>query len=152
MEKGWIVQAEFPKQLLVIVPWIPAVSACHIEEKHQDLAAPDVPEKLMPQTDVLVGAFDQPRNITDGQPPVIRVLENPDLRMQRRERVWGDFRPGFRNRGEKRGLARVRIADQADFRDDAQFEEVISFLSRFPRLSEARGLPARGGRLHRPRC
>ena len=64
--------------------------------------------------------------------------------MQRGERIRRDFRTRAGNGREQRGLARVRITDQPDFRDDAQFQKKIAFVARLARLRETRRL-ARGG-------
>ena len=77
----------------------------------------------------------------------IGILDDPDLRVQRRERIRGHLRAGVRNRGQQRGLARVGIADQAHLGDDAQLEEKLAFLARFPGLGEARGLAPGGGKV-----
>src|SRR5436305_11431046 len=67
--------------------------------------------------------------------------------MKRGERIRRDFWPGVRNGGQERGLAGVGIADQADFGDDAKFEEVVALSARFAGLGEARGLPRRSGKI-----
>ena len=71
------------------------------------------------------------------------VFHDADLRVQRGERIRRDFRARLGNGREQRGFAGVRITDQADLGDDAQFEQKIAFLARLARLRETRRLAAR---------
>ena len=98
----------------------------------------------MAEADVLVRAFDQSRHVANREPVKVGVFHDADLRMQRGERIRRDFRARLGNGREQRGLAGVRITDQADLGHDAQFEEKIAFPARLARLRETRRL-ARGG-------
>ncbi len=101
-------------------------------------------QKFVAEADVFVRAFDQARHVADREPFPVGVFDDADLRMQRGERIRRDFRARAGNGREQRGLARVRITDEADFRDDAEFQQKIAFVARLARLRESRRL-ARGG-------
>ena len=143
-EQRGIVKFQFAQQLLVIVPRLAVVRAGHVEQQHEDFAALDVAQKFVAEADVVVRAFDQARHVADREPFPVGIFDDADLRMQRGERIRRDFRARAGNGREQSGLARVRITDQADFRDDAQFQKKIAFVARLARLRETRRL-ARGG-------
>src|SRR5688572_23804254 len=73
---------------------------------------------------------------------VIRIFNDPDLRMQSGEGVGGDLRTRARNGGEQSGLAGVRVTDETDLGHDAEFEEELAFVAGLARLSEAGRLAA----------
>jgi len=58
-QQGWVIQAELSQEILQVVPRRAAVRARHVEEQHENLAPLDVAEKLVAETDVAMGAFDQ---------------------------------------------------------------------------------------------
>ncbi len=89
-------------------------------------------------------ALDQARHVADREPFPVGVFDDADLRVQRGERIRRDFRARAGNGREQRGLARVRITDEADFRDDAKLQQKIAFVARLAWLRESRRL-ARGG-------
>ncbi len=95
----------------------------------------DVREEAVAEPLALVRARDEPGDVVevDRVPDDLRGADRPrdllqalvahghdgDVRLDRRERVVGRLRAGFRQRVEQRGLARVRHADDADPRAHA---------------------------------
>jgi hypothetical protein len=55
--------------------------------------------------------------------------DHAEVRVQRRERVVGDFRAGRRDGADQRALAGVGQAEQADIGKDAQFEVDLEFFT-----------------------
>ncbi len=94
-----------------------------------------------------MSALDETRHVTDGEPMPVGILDNADLRMEGGERVRRDFRPGLGNGGEQSGFAGVRVAHQADVRNEPKFEQKIAFLARFARLRKTRRLSSGGGEI-----
>lgn len=139
------IKFQFFEQLLVIIPRLAVVRAGHVEQQHENFAALDVAQKFVAEADVRVRAFDESGHVANGEPVPVGVFHDADLRMQRGERIRGDFGSRFGYGGEQRGFAGVRIADEADFGHDAQFQQKITFVAGFARLREARCL-ACGGR------
>ena len=134
--------------MLVIVPRLAVVRAGHVEQQHDDFAALDVAEKFVAEADVVVRAFDESRHVANGEPLEVRQkFHDANLRRERGERIRRNLRSRAGNRGEQRGLARVRITDEADLRHDAQFQKVFAFRAGFARLRETRRLMARGGEI-----
>ena len=60
--------------------------------------------------------------------------------------VWvcGNLRLGGGDGGEQGGLARVRVADEADLGNQAQFQAVMTLVAQFAVLRESGCLPRRG--------
>ena len=102
-------------------------------------------QKGVAEADVAVRAFNQPRHVADREPMKVGILDDADLRMQRGKGIRRNLRSRVRDGLEQGGLAGVRVADQADIGDHAQFEQEIAFLARLARLREARGLSPRRG-------
>src|SRR5438132_6940281 len=94
--------------------------------------------------------LDQPGHIANGQPVKIAILDNANLRMQRRKRVRRNLRASVGDGCEQGGLSRVRIAHQSHFRDQPELELVFAFRSRFPWLGKSGRLPPRGGKVPVP--
>jgi len=99
------------------------------------------------QSAVFARALDQARHVANREPLPVGVFDDSDLRMQRGERIRRDFRARAGNGREQRGLASVRIADEADFSDDAQLKQKIAFVAWFARLRESRRLARSGGEI-----
>src|SRR5205807_772634 len=74
----------------------------------------------------------------------VRIFDDPNLRMKRRERVGSDSGPGMRNGGEQSRFAGIGISYQADLGDNPQLQQKFAFFTRFARLSKARGLAGCG--------
>ena len=78
-------------------------------------------------------------SISPGMSAITKLLSGPtddhaELRVQRRERIVGDFRPRRRHGADQRGLAGVRQAEQADVGEQA---ELHAQAPRFARQSRA---------------
>ncbi len=87
-------------------------------------------------------AFDQAWNVRDGDPLVTRQLNHSDVRRQRRERIGRDLGVRRRDLAEQRGLAGVRITDQARIRDLPQLQIECSPLTLFAfRVLGGRAVP-----------
>src|SRR5579859_6478528 len=97
----------------------------------------------MTQPDVSVRAVDQSGNVTNSQALKIPVLDDPDLRVERGERIGRNLGPGARNSSEQRGFPGIWVPDQPHLCDNAQFEQELAFVAGFAWLSKARRL-ARG--------
>ena len=58
---------QFPQQHFVIVPRIASVDPSHIDQNDEKLAAFDVAQKTMAQSNILMRAFDQSGHIANGE-------------------------------------------------------------------------------------
>jgi hypothetical protein len=94
-----------------------------------------------------VGAFDESGHIANGDPGVVRVVDDADLGVQRGKGVGGDAGASSRNGGEQGRFSRVGIADESNLREKSQFEPEMAFFARFTGLSEAWGLAGGGGEI-----
>src|SRR5262245_24244299 len=90
----------------------------------------------MTQANVPMRSLDQSRYVTNRQAKEIRVFDDANLRVKSGKGVGRNFWPGMRDRSKQGGLACVRITNQPNLRDQLQFEDEVSFLPRFTRLSK----------------
>src|SRR5690242_14639486 len=100
-------------------------------------------EELKPESAPFVRALDDSGKVRDDERPVIGELYDAEIRGQRRERVVADFGMRRGHDGEKRRLARIRLADQPDVRDELELELQRAYLAVFAGLILARRLMRR---------
>src|SRR6185437_2855077 len=134
----------------VILPRLASVGCGHVQQQHEDLATFDVAQERVAESDVLVRALNETGHVAHGEPAPVRIFHNADLRMERREWVRSNLRPGLGNGAKERGLAGVRIPHEANIRDDTQLEQKIALLARLAGLGETRRLTACGGEISIP--
>src|SRR5438105_1759812 len=108
---------------------MPAFASGDIEHEQQHPAARDVPEKIVPEPDVAMGAFDQAWNVCDRSAAITVEFNDADDRMKGSEWVRSDLRMRGGNFPQQRRFARVRITDQGRVRHRAQFQKEMSLLS-----------------------
>src|SRR6516164_7014616 len=82
-------------------------------------AALDMAEKPGADPGTVAGALDQTGEVGQDDFLVVQPYD-AELRLQRRERIVGDLRPGVRDRSEERRLPGVGQADQPDIGDQLQ--------------------------------
>src|ERR1700680_2545360 len=70
---------------------LPRIGGAAVDEINQDLRALDVTKETQAKPGAMRRAFDQSRDIRDHNAPALG-LRDPKLRIERRERVRGDFR------------------------------------------------------------
>ena len=109
-----IVEAQFLAERLIVVNWIPAFAASHVEDKEEGFAANDVAQELVTEAAIFVGTLDQTGDVRHGGATVFRKVNDTDQWMQRGERIGR--RLGLRGRefAEECGFSCVRISHQAD--------------------------------------
>ena len=108
-----------------------------VDEMQQHPAALDMAEKAVAETEALVGAFDQARNIRQHEFAAVD-RDDAELRMQRGEGIIGDFRLGGADGGEEGRLAGIRQADQAGIGDEFQPQPDGALVARLARIGVAR--------------
>ena len=117
-----------------ILPRQPPVGSGHVEDEGEDDRPLNVLEEGVPETDVLVRAVDQPRNIRYRDPRVIGIFHHADHRVERGERVGGHLGARGGDRAQQRRLARVGVAYQPDVGDGFEFEQEFPLFARFARF------------------
>ena len=97
-------------------------------------------------------ALDEPGDVGDRRPALVlgvAEVHDPEVRLERGERVGGDLRPGRGERGEERRLAGVREADEPDVGDQPELQAQPALLARLALLGvlgRAVGRRSRSGR------
>ena len=81
-----------------------------VHQVNNDGTALDVPEEASADPGPLARALDQSGKVGQDKLAVVQP-HDPELRLQRRERVVGDFRPGMSDGCEEGRLAGVGEAD-----------------------------------------
>ena len=92
------------------------VRAGAIDGKQQDARALNVAQKPRPQALARVSTLDQPRQVGQDKTLALGPLHNPQVRLQGRKGVVGNFGTGRRKPRQQRGFARVGEAHQPDVR------------------------------------
>ena len=77
-------------------------------------------EKPGAETGALARSLDQPGQIGEHEFGLVVDAHDAELRMQGRERVVGDFRPGVRQARQQRRFAGIRQADETGIGDQLQ--------------------------------
>jgi hypothetical protein len=101
-----------------------------------------VAEEGVPKAGARAGALDQPGDVGDRRAPLVLVAEihDPEVRLERRERVVRDLPGGRGQRGEERRLARVGQPHQPDVGDETELEPEPLLLARLALLGVLGGL------------
>ena len=115
-----------------------------VDEMDEHRAALDVGEELVAEAGALGGALDQARDVGEDRLAVLAV-DHTERRRERREGVVGDLRRRPGQPAEQRGLAGVRLADQAGVGEQLQPQLDPALLAARPLLGEARSLAGRVG-------
>src|SRR6185437_2805933 len=115
------------------------------DEEGEEARALDVAQKLESEPAPFVGALDDARNIGDDERAPVAQLYDAQVGAERGEGIVSDLRAGGRNHGKERGLARVRLADEADVGDELELELERAGFAVFARLVFARRLMRGGG-------
>ena len=110
--------------------------ARRIDDVHEQARALEVGEELVAEADALARALDQTGHVGDDELAPVRRVDRPENGRQRRERVFGDLRPGVRDPGEKRRLARVRKADERRVSEQLEPQLELGLLARKAGLRE----------------
>ena len=115
---------------------------------HQQPRALDVPQELRAEASAFVGALDQAGDVGDHEADfLVRVAhrDHAEIRLKSGEGIIGNLRTRRRNARDQRGLADVGIADQADIREQLQFEAEGALFAGTSVFVLARRLVSRGG-------
>ena len=115
-----------------------------VDNVEQDAAAADVLEELEAEPVALRGAFDEARQVGQGE-ALIAGVDDPKHRFERGERVVGDLGLRVGDGREEGGLARIREADEADIREEAELQADRNRLAFLTLLGIAGRLVRRGG-------
>src|SRR6185437_13045799 len=110
------------------------------DEEGKEARTLDVAQKLKSESAPFVGALDDARNVGDDERAPVAQLYDAQVGAERGEGIVGNLRAGGRNHGKERGLARVRLPDEADVGDELELELERAGLAVFARLVFARRL------------
>ena len=123
----------------VVCDRIRAVERLQLQNVHEQPRALEVGEEFVAEARAGARSLDQTRDIGDYQLPVITIQGSED-RLQSSERIVRHFGMGARKAAQKRRLARVREADEADIGEQLELERDPPLVSRYPALGEPRRL------------
>ncbi len=115
-----------------------------VEHVHQCGAAFDVAQEFVAQALALRGAGDQARDVGNGVAD-IAGFDHAEVRDQGRERVVGDLRACRGDRGNQRGLAGRRVANQGDVGNGLELEDDLGLVAGNAQQCEAGGLALLAG-------
>src|SRR5258706_11919016 len=96
----------------------------------QQLGAAEMAQELVTETRAFRGALDEAWNVRGDEARGRTDAHHTERRVECRERIVCHFRTGARHGAKKRGLARVRQAEQPDVGEDPQLERKHAALPR----------------------
>src|SRR5262249_50958392 len=111
----------------------------------QDTRALDMSQEFVAQALPLMGTFDQSRQVRREKLPLCIEPHQPQMRLQRGERVVADLGACATDAGEQRRLAGLGQPDQAHVRDELQLEVEYASLAWLSRLGVSRRLSLGAG-------
>ena len=126
-----------------LAPLLGGIGRGGVDHVQEEACPLEVREELVAETDALAGTLDQPGDVGDGQLPAVGCIHRAEHRLEGRERVLGDLRPGIRDPAQERRLACVREADERGVGDELQPQLELGVLAGQPGLGEARRLARR---------
>ena len=103
-----------------------------------------MPEELVPKPYASMSTLDQTRDVHQHS-PLLPYLHDTQHGLQRSEWIGGDFRMGGRQGSKHAGLTGVRLADDADIRDQLELQPGCELAAPFTLFSEERVPVCRGG-------
>ena len=98
---------------------------CAVNHVNEDAASFDVSKEVKPETLALGGARDESGDVGN-RVAILFDVNNPEVGVQRCERVIRDFRLRRRNRGDERRFSRGRVSNEGDVGDGLEFENDIA--------------------------
>ena len=110
------------------------VFASEIDEVQQDAGTFDVTQEVMAQSDAHVCAFDETRNISKDGAVTGGFADDAKVGDEGGEGVIGDLGPCRGKRGDQGRFSGVGQADDADFREELEFEAEFALFAFFTRL------------------
>ncbi len=137
-----LVECELSLDDLVVSVRIGSVERGQVEDVDEEPRALDVSQELVPETGSARSALDQTRDVRDHELAFL-ALERPKDRLERRERIIGDFGVRPREAGEQRRFPRVGQPDQPDIGDQLQLQRDPCLIARQTALGEAGRLVGR---------
>ena len=128
----------------VVVPL--GVARRAVDDVDEDPRPLDVAQERVTEPGAAAGALDEARDVGDRRAALVLVAEvhDPEVRLERRERVVGDLGRRRGHGGEDRRLARVRQPDQPDVGDQPELEAEPALGARLALLGVLGGLVGGG--------
>ena len=133
--------------LLKISLGVTALAAGDIHHVQQQTAALDMAQEVMAQTHALGGTLNQAGNVGADKALLRADTDDTQHRGQRGEVVVGNLGPRRGNNADKRGLAHVGEANQANIRNDLQLQLEVHILAGQAGLGKLGNLAGRGGKM-----
>src|SRR5215204_2590264 len=116
----------------------------NVHHVDQHARALEMAEKTMPEPDPLVRPFDQSRYVRRDERSIAGETDDAEVRRERGEGVIGDLRLGGGDARDDRGLAGVRISDDADVSEQLQLQAKVFLFTGKAGLRPARRAIGRG--------
>ena len=101
-------------------------------------------EETITDPGTFMRAFDQARNIGNDEARIGSKVDHPQVRVQRCERIGGDFRVRAADGGQEGGFAGIGQADQPGIGNQLQAQPYPAFNAGFALLGMTRRLIGRG--------
>ena len=114
-----------------------------VEDVNEEPGSLEVGEELMTEPGAVGSAFDEPRDVGDGELPGVGPVHDAENRLERRERVVRDLRFRVRDAAQKRRFAGVGQARECRVDDELEPQFQVELVAGEAGLREARRLTRR---------
>ncbi len=128
----------------VVVPC--RVPRCAVDDVDEDPRPLDMAQEGMAESGAAARSLDEPGHVGDRRTPFVVLAEvhDPEVRLERGERIVRDLGRRGGDRGEDRRLARVGQPDEPDVGDESELEAEPALGARLTLLGMLRRLVGRG--------
>ena len=126
---------------------VASLAAGHIHQMHQQTAAVDVPQEVVPQSGTLAGALDDAGDVRHDEADALVHVDHTQIGVEGGEMVIGDLGVGLADHAEQRGLTHVGETHQSHVRQQLQLQHHIVALAGQTGLGEAGYLSGGGGEM-----
>ena len=110
----------------------------------------DVAQEPVAEPRPFGSAFYEPRHVGKDKASAVSKVHHAKVRIDRRKRIIGDLRVGIGDAGQKRRFAGIRETDQADVRNQLQFQSGIELHGRLAGFRILGSLVGRSREIHVP--
>ena len=128
--------------MLVIIAWVARIRASHVDEENQERTPLNMPQEPVTETAIFVGALDETRHVGEQEAfralHFVGIVDHPDLRMQRGERIRRRLGPRLGDARGQRRFTRVGETHEPHIGDALQDQPILTALPVEARISPLR--------------
>ena len=131
-----------------ILDRISSVKRSTVHDVDNDACSLDMSQEFVSESYTLCSAFDKTRHIRDDETSSVTEINNPQIGLNRCERIGGNLRFGVRHTGQEGRFSGIRKTYKADIRDQFKLHYDIQIQGSLSGFRILRCLIGRRGKVH----